>query len=225
MSRKKNREGVSVRIRYLVLRRDKHTCQYCGAKAPDAQLHIDHQLAVAEGGTNDIDNLITACVRCNLGKSDLSADGGADVRPLTAKEKALERRLDSEIHFAERRNSWSWWASFTSGGDIPSRAVLHAVCRESDASGQFRTSVSWLVRTTLVPEPDVRAYLRGMEAIGMISPVTDDGLVVDSLEEPDTMMGDLKVDFGFQRGGPTCPPYTLDRYGVDAFSRVESIYG
>lgn len=32
-------------------------------------LHVDHILPVCQGGTNDIENLITACSDCNLGKS------------------------------------------------------------------------------------------------------------------------------------------------------------
>ena len=33
--------AVSKRTRFEVLKRDNHTCQYCGAKAPNATLHVE----------------------------------------------------------------------------------------------------------------------------------------------------------------------------------------
>ncbi len=65
------REPIPARTRYEVFERDGYTCQYCGAKAPDVELHIDHIVPVSKGGTNDMTNLVTACASCNLGKSDL----------------------------------------------------------------------------------------------------------------------------------------------------------
>lgn len=65
------REPISARVRFEIFERDGFTCQYCGAKAPDVELHVDHIVPVSKGGTNDPGNLVTACARCNLGKSDL----------------------------------------------------------------------------------------------------------------------------------------------------------
>ena len=41
---------------------------YCGATPPQAVLHVDHINPVANGGKNDIDNLISSCSECNFGK-------------------------------------------------------------------------------------------------------------------------------------------------------------
>ena len=60
----------SARLRFLVLERDGFACHYCGRKAPDVELHVDHVVSIARGGTNDPDNLVTACRDCNLGKAD-----------------------------------------------------------------------------------------------------------------------------------------------------------
>jgi len=68
MSNKK-RVGLSVKTRFEVFKRDNFTCQYCGAKAPDVVLECDHIEAVANGGDNNILNLITACFDCNRGKT------------------------------------------------------------------------------------------------------------------------------------------------------------
>lgn len=64
------RKALTKKLRFEVFKRDSFTCQYCGRKAPDILLHIDHIEPVAKGRTNDILNLITSCVDCNSGKSD-----------------------------------------------------------------------------------------------------------------------------------------------------------
>lgn len=61
--------AISKRLRFEVLRRDDHTCQYCGEKAPDVVLHVDHVKPKTLGGGDGPDNLVTACKDCNAGKS------------------------------------------------------------------------------------------------------------------------------------------------------------
>lgn len=57
------------RERFAILKRDNFACRYCGAKAPDVKLHVDHVHPRSLGGTNDPSNLVTACEDCNMGKS------------------------------------------------------------------------------------------------------------------------------------------------------------
>lgn len=61
--------AVSKRLRYEILRRDSHTCRYCGASAPDVPLRVDHVTPVALGGTDTPANLVTSCEPCNSGKT------------------------------------------------------------------------------------------------------------------------------------------------------------
>jgi hypothetical protein len=49
-------------------------------------LHCDHIVPVAEGGGNEETNLITSCVDCNLGKSDVPLS----VVPKSLADKAIE---------------------------------------------------------------------------------------------------------------------------------------
>jgi len=57
-------------LRFSILRRDGWQCKYCGRTPADGvKLHVDHIVAKARGGLDNPDNLITACVDCNLGKS------------------------------------------------------------------------------------------------------------------------------------------------------------
>jgi hypothetical protein len=77
------RKQISTRTRFEVFKRDGFVCQYCGAHPPQAILHVDHITAVKGGGGNDMDNLVTSCDHCNLGKSAV---------PLTAVPKPLAER-------------------------------------------------------------------------------------------------------------------------------------
>lgn len=65
---------VTKRTRFEVLRRDGHTCQYCGAKAPDVVLQIDHVVPVSLGGDDKPGNLVTSCADCNRGKASIQPD-------------------------------------------------------------------------------------------------------------------------------------------------------
>ena len=65
------RKPLSTRTRFEIFKRDEFTCQYCGRRAPDVVLHVDHIVPLADGGTYDQMNLITSCAECNGGKSDV----------------------------------------------------------------------------------------------------------------------------------------------------------
>lgn len=66
--------AVSKRTRFEVLRRDNHTCQYCGETAPNVILHVDHVVPVSLGGSDKPENLVAACRDCNIGKSSIQPD-------------------------------------------------------------------------------------------------------------------------------------------------------
>lgn len=53
-----SRKPISKKTRFEVFKRDKFTCQYCGASAPEIVLELDHIIPVASGGDSDlIDNI------------------------------------------------------------------------------------------------------------------------------------------------------------------------
>lgn len=62
------RKTISKKLRFEIFKRDRFTCQYCGRMAPEVILEVDHIKPVAEGGKNDILNLVTSCRNCNRGK-------------------------------------------------------------------------------------------------------------------------------------------------------------
>jgi len=62
---KRYRKPTPPEVREVILERDGATCAYCGA---EHDLTIDHILAVAAGGSDDLDNLCVACRSCNASK-------------------------------------------------------------------------------------------------------------------------------------------------------------
>ena len=51
-----------------ILQRDGHTCQYCGYSGEG--LTLDHVLPRSRGGAETWENMVTACVRCNVKKGN-----------------------------------------------------------------------------------------------------------------------------------------------------------
>jgi 5-methylcytosine-specific restriction endonuclease McrA len=61
------REVIPDDVKLLVWSRDGGACTRCGAKQ---QLHFDHVIPVAKGGSNVPVNIQLLCQPCNLRKSD-----------------------------------------------------------------------------------------------------------------------------------------------------------
>jgi 5-methylcytosine-specific restriction endonuclease McrA len=51
-----------------LLHRDGHSCQYCGYAGDD--LTLDHVVPRSRGGGDSWENIVTACVRCNVKKGN-----------------------------------------------------------------------------------------------------------------------------------------------------------
>lgn len=112
--------SISKRLRYEILSRDEFACRYCGAKAPDATLVVDHVTPKALGGVDEPTNLVTACRDCNSGKSSVSPSAAtvADVD-----QEAIEwakRVRDALAQMREGRTATAeavaafgnWWREF-----------------------------------------------------------------------------------------------------------------
>jgi 5-methylcytosine-specific restriction endonuclease McrA len=74
------RLGVYVKVphkrilltRKNIIKRDRHTCQYCGdSRGP---MTVDHVIPKLAGGSDTWENLVCACARCNNRKGDRSPD-------------------------------------------------------------------------------------------------------------------------------------------------------
>ena len=64
-----SRITISKKTRFEIFKRDRFRCVYCGAVPSETVLlECDHIKPVAEGGTNEAENLVTSCGNCNRGK-------------------------------------------------------------------------------------------------------------------------------------------------------------
>lgn len=57
--------------RQMVFKRDRHMCQYCGARG---ELTLDHVLPQSRGGPDTWENLVAACTPCNQRKANRTPD-------------------------------------------------------------------------------------------------------------------------------------------------------
>jgi HNH endonuclease len=144
--------SVSNRQRFKILARDGFACRYCGGRAPDVKLEVDHVNPRSHGGSDLDSNLVAACFACNRSKAalvlrDLPQPGGFvewlhaqrlrdDLVGDFADDVALEptlhdvrtyRNLSHQLraHGVERyvhRAAWHAWREFRRGGK-PTRVI------------------------------------------------------------------------------------------------------
>ena len=98
------RKAISKKTRFEVFKRDKFTCQYCGKMAPDVILEVDHIKPVAEGGTNSIMNLVTACRDCNRGKGKTELSDESELKKQQAQLADLAERREQAKMMIEWRS-------------------------------------------------------------------------------------------------------------------------
>lgn len=92
------REPISQSLRFEIFKRDNFRCVYCGAGVLAGRpLHIDHVKPVALGGKSTPENLVTACLDCNGGKS---------ARPLDAKRFEVSKVTPADLEYAEQIRAW-----------------------------------------------------------------------------------------------------------------------
>jgi len=92
-----------------------HRCGYCGVSEYSAggQLTVDHFRPRSSGGGDDLTNLVYACFRCNLFKSDFYPQLELDFAP----EQRILHPLRDDIgrHYLLRENS-GWLVPITETG-------------------------------------------------------------------------------------------------------------
>lgn len=87
-----------------VMHRDNYTCQYCGIRKHD--LTIDHIIPRSRGGIDAWDNVVAACLRCNVKKGDRTP------READMLLKVTPRRPLSHVYFEISKHTatgeWQW---------------------------------------------------------------------------------------------------------------------
>lgn len=92
------RKNISVSLRWTIFARDGFTCRYCGAQAGQegVELAVDHVISVADGGDDSVDNLVTACRKCNGGKGARSLRSAPTPAEVVARIEARARSLNDQ---------------------------------------------------------------------------------------------------------------------------------
>lgn len=114
------------RTRFRIFMRDDFTCQYCGLKAPDTQLHVDHRYPKSMGGKDADDNFVTACIACNSGKSNLILPVRFTYFAGHKDGQTVLRRDTYPIEWVWEMKDGSLWSlndAFTSADEMPDRVV------------------------------------------------------------------------------------------------------
>jgi len=100
--------SISPQLRNEILERNGFTCQQCGAAAGDpdpytpgrkVRLHVDHIVPIAQGGTDDRDNLRALCSTCNQGRGNIQTPTEGTLNILARLRKA-PRNVQREVYEA-----------------------------------------------------------------------------------------------------------------------------
>ncbi|MFO0837798.1 MAG: HNH endonuclease [Phycisphaerae bacterium] len=91
--------------------RDQNRCQYCGKRYSSSELSIDHVLPRSQGGVTSWDNVVCACVRCNVrkgGRTPMQAHMKLITRPRAPRRSPVLTLKLSESKYA----SWKQFLDF-----------------------------------------------------------------------------------------------------------------
>ena len=159
--------AITKRLRYEILKRDNHACRYCGCRAPEVKLTVDHVLPVALGGSDEPENLVAACRDCNSGKSStkptdpLVAD--IDAQQLAAKAalaQAIEdRRAQMEADDSIVDEVYRWWGTYA---DDDSYGAMLWMIRAGLALADFRRATAIASGKRDVPLRKQWSYFMGV---------------------------------------------------------------
>lgn len=91
--------------------RDQNRCQYCGHKFATSELTIDHVKPRSQGGRTIWDNVVCACVKCNVRKGGRTPDQ-ARMKLITAPRKPRRSPILSIKLSDSRYASWKQFVDF-----------------------------------------------------------------------------------------------------------------
>ena len=88
-----------------VLERDRHTCQYCKYKGDS--LTLDHVIPRSRGGVDSWENLVAACVRCNIKKGNRTPKE-ADMPLLNNPRRPYSSLMFEIMKYTRNENNQEW---------------------------------------------------------------------------------------------------------------------
>lgn len=88
--------------------RDEHCCQYCGNRFGTSALSLDHVIPRSRGGPTNWENIVAACLRCNVrkgGRTPQEAGMRLSRRPIKPKNNPM-------LAFQRRHEKYEVWNRF-----------------------------------------------------------------------------------------------------------------
>lgn len=92
-----------------IMHRDNYTCQYCGKKS---DLTIDHVIPRSRGGKDTWDNVVIACLRCNVLKgSRTPKEAGMELKTKPCRPfNFIQFELSKQNHVSKRE--YDYWRKY-----------------------------------------------------------------------------------------------------------------
>lgn len=161
------RRSLSKKVRFAVFARDGFACRYCGAQSDKVQLVVDHVVPVCQGGSDEPENLITACFPCNAGKGGQTIQQAA---PTEAHRLALAQEMQEQM------------AALTAAREASEarkrleQEVCNYFCRSRGTNSMDRSTLQTL--TSYVFQHGAHAVFQWIDiAVGKLSPGVPDGAI------------------------------------------------
>ena len=97
-----------------IFARDNNQCQYCGKRFSTAELSLDHVVPRSQGGVSTWDNIVYACLNCNVrkgGRTPQQAHMHPLVRPIRPTSWQLHQQGKSfpPNYLHETWRDWLYW--------------------------------------------------------------------------------------------------------------------
>jgi len=91
-----------------IFARDENRCQYCGKKFPTKELSLDHVIPRTMGGRSGWENVVCACVGCNVKKGGRTPDQAH----MTLVRRPVKPRRNPLIHVHLGHQRYHSWKQF-----------------------------------------------------------------------------------------------------------------
>jgi len=91
-----------------IFARDANTCQYCGKRFSTSELSLDHVIPRSRGGNSSWENLVCACIKCNVRKGGRTPSE-AHIRLI---KPAVKPRRNPVVSIKLSDNRYASWKQF-----------------------------------------------------------------------------------------------------------------
>ena len=88
--------------------RDSNTCQYCGRRYATSELSLDHLVPRSQGGPTTWDNVVCACLKCNVRKGGRTPEQ-AHMKPIRP---PIKPRRNPVLHIKLSDDRYASWKQF-----------------------------------------------------------------------------------------------------------------